>query len=251
MKSNYVKVSLALLSAVFILGCQDLAPVGPDGLVPQFGKVKNCDPPDPHPSCEGDDSGSGGDNPGSPFYAYTFTNGPLTMDLEPAGARPTVGNSQQGGWVVLRAHFDPEIEKLKLSGDLVDLLDARQCFGGMVDDDVEVVFLQFSGDLRPTKKNKNNVKARFLFGSVNSFGDSIVYLLDLEGDGLRGDGENATGDKEGDLFPPEVDQTMTVAFDHAFLFAQSNGEKNACTGDGDVVSSVIITGLDKALPIPN
>ncbi len=37
MKSKYVKVSLALLSAVFILGCQELGsgPVGPDGLVPQ------------------------------------------------------------------------------------------------------------------------------------------------------------------------------------------------------------------------
>ena len=40
MKSNLTKVSLALLSAVFILGCQDLGsgPVGPDGLVPQFNK---------------------------------------------------------------------------------------------------------------------------------------------------------------------------------------------------------------------
>ena len=37
MKSNYVKVSLALLSAVFILGCQDVG-TGPDGLVPQLDK---------------------------------------------------------------------------------------------------------------------------------------------------------------------------------------------------------------------
>ena len=37
MKAHVTRVSLALLSAVFILGCQDLAsgPVGPDGLVPQ------------------------------------------------------------------------------------------------------------------------------------------------------------------------------------------------------------------------
>ena len=38
MKSNLTKVSIALLSVVFILGCQDLGPVGPDGLVPQFDK---------------------------------------------------------------------------------------------------------------------------------------------------------------------------------------------------------------------
>ena len=40
MKSNLTKLSVALLSAVFILGCQDMGsgPVGPDGLVPQFAK---------------------------------------------------------------------------------------------------------------------------------------------------------------------------------------------------------------------
>ena len=39
MKSNLTKVSLALLSAVFILGCQDQgsSPVEPAGLGPQFG----------------------------------------------------------------------------------------------------------------------------------------------------------------------------------------------------------------------
>ena len=46
MKSELVKLSLALLSAVFILGCQDqgAGPVGPDGLVPQFDKAGtgNC-----------------------------------------------------------------------------------------------------------------------------------------------------------------------------------------------------------------
>ena len=38
MKSSLAKVSLALLSAVFVLGCQDMGtgPVGPDG--PQFDK---------------------------------------------------------------------------------------------------------------------------------------------------------------------------------------------------------------------
>ena len=38
MKTDLTKISLALLSAVFVLGCQDLGPgpVGPDGLVPQF-----------------------------------------------------------------------------------------------------------------------------------------------------------------------------------------------------------------------
>ncbi len=53
MRSDLVKLSLALLSAVFILGCQDIGsgPVGPDG--PQFGGVK-------HPGPHGDDGGDGG-----------------------------------------------------------------------------------------------------------------------------------------------------------------------------------------------
>ncbi len=40
MNAHLTKVSLGLLSAVFILGCQDLGsgPVGPDGLAPQFNK---------------------------------------------------------------------------------------------------------------------------------------------------------------------------------------------------------------------
>ena len=61
MKSNYVKVSLALLSAVFILGCQDVG-TGPDG--PQFhggaGDCKGhhktdavCDDPEPPPPATG------------------------------------------------------------------------------------------------------------------------------------------------------------------------------------------------------
>lgn len=56
MKSDLTKLSVALLSAVFLLACQDQGPgpVGPDDLVPQFAKVKNCDPDmgEVHPSCK-------------------------------------------------------------------------------------------------------------------------------------------------------------------------------------------------------
>ena len=46
MNAHLTKVSLGLLSAVFILGCQDLGsgPVGPDGLVPQFKRGGNGKP---------------------------------------------------------------------------------------------------------------------------------------------------------------------------------------------------------------
>ena len=80
MKSDLVKLSLALLSAVFILGCQDQGsgPVGPDGLVPQFAKVKNCDPPDPHPSCN-EEGGRGGSVPAN----LTMTGGMTTASTQP------------------------------------------------------------------------------------------------------------------------------------------------------------------------
>ena len=50
MKSNLATVSLALLAAAFVLGCQDVAPVGPDGLVPQFAKW-TCETRPHHPTC--------------------------------------------------------------------------------------------------------------------------------------------------------------------------------------------------------
>ena len=64
MKSHLAKVSLALLSAVFVLGCQDMGsgPVAPDDLGPQFAKaIKNCDPEKGpvHRSCKDGDGGGG------------------------------------------------------------------------------------------------------------------------------------------------------------------------------------------------
>ena len=55
MKSGLVKLSLALLSAVFVLGCMDQGPgpVGVDGLVPQFAPGNNGKPDKP-----GGDGGS-------------------------------------------------------------------------------------------------------------------------------------------------------------------------------------------------
>ena len=58
MKFDLAKVSLALMSAVFILGCQDQGSgvVGPDGLSPQFAKKdKNCVTPPLHKSCKDED----------------------------------------------------------------------------------------------------------------------------------------------------------------------------------------------------
>ena len=53
MKAHLTKVSLALLSAAFLLGCQEQgsSPVGPEGLGPGFANAKTKDCP-AHPSCK-------------------------------------------------------------------------------------------------------------------------------------------------------------------------------------------------------
>ena len=77
MKSDLVKVSLALLSAVFVLGCQDVGwgPVGPDG--PQFDKRGKtgalCGGPgepvrDENGHCHGDE-----ETTGNPRYSVKLT----------------------------------------------------------------------------------------------------------------------------------------------------------------------------------
>lgn len=60
MKSHLAKLSLALLSAVFLFGCQEQGsePVGPEGVGPQFAK-KDCAVDPTHPGCKDDDDGGG------------------------------------------------------------------------------------------------------------------------------------------------------------------------------------------------
>ena len=85
MKSNLAKVSVALLSAVFILGCQDLGsgPVGPDGLVPQFGGPAH---PGPH---------GGGDDVGEPDPGTLFRSAGDIAILN--GEFPEFGGTYGGG----------------------------------------------------------------------------------------------------------------------------------------------------------
>ena len=79
MKSHLTKVCLALLSAVFILGCQDLGsgPVGPEGVVPQFNK----------PNKNGDHN-HGADDGGGPTYNISMIDGDISF-----GSRETFNNS--------------------------------------------------------------------------------------------------------------------------------------------------------------
>ena len=74
MKAHLAKVSLALLSTVFLLGCQDMGsgPVGLDGLGPEF---KKCDPR----PCNG--GGGGGGGGGIKVGKLGLADGMTTTDL--------------------------------------------------------------------------------------------------------------------------------------------------------------------------
>ena len=59
----------ALLGVALVLGCQDVGPVGPDGLVPQFDKkgTGDCELPGHNVHCHGDDAGDTVVDPGTLF----------------------------------------------------------------------------------------------------------------------------------------------------------------------------------------
>jgi len=222
MKFDLAKVTLALASVAFLLGCQDLGsgPVGPDALAPQFNKADEGK----HDHGGGDDGG--GDNPGSPFYKYTFT-GAITTNPKTAGARRTVGNDE-GGAVRLHGCCDEDgidDEELILSAallhELVGVDDAALCFNGID----PLVLVQFIGTLRPDKKVVNKVEAVFHFTAKDkNETPDVQYVLRLDGTVAFADG----------IFPPEPTETTTVTFYNARIGAKRNKEKNACSGSGDV-----------------
>lgn len=77
MKTHLAKVSLALLSAALVLGCQDQGSgtVGPDGLGPQFAK-KSCDDNPNQGSCKGEEGGG-------VLVNLTMTSGLLIAERSP------------------------------------------------------------------------------------------------------------------------------------------------------------------------
>ena len=219
----------ALLGVAFVLGCQDVGTgvVASDGPGPQFAKPV-C--PGPHPSCGGDEDD--GDNPGSPFYVYTFISNVIATDPSPANGFPS------GDRVFLSAtqNTGPSIgdEALHLSKKL--FLDtpreAADCFNG------DTFITQFwSGRVQPVKPHGNEVIANFLFHAEDKNDKPIGYRLRLQGiavtDGNAGDG----------IFPPEPGETMTVPFSTFFIEPGRNKEKNACTGAGDLSQLEVSTTI--------
>ncbi len=227
MKAHLAKLSLALLSTVFLLGCQEQGsePVGPEG--PQFSHKTSHNPGG------GDD---GGDNPGSPFYEYTFA-GDITTDPTTPGANSNT--STQDDVYLHSCCIDPKVvdlEELDLTKLLVNVQDADDCFGtGPFPGLKGIVWLSTNNQV------VNEVEARFLFDAKDKDGiDSLRYYLTLDGT------VTDSTDFDDGIFPPEVGETMTVTFTTFSIGAQRNKEKNACshTGSppGTTPTSVLLLG---------
>lgn len=246
MKFNLAKVILALVSVAFLLSCQDIGsgPTGPDGLAPQFNKADELGNHD-----HGGGGDGGGDNPGSPFYEYTFT-GDITTDPLTAGGRRTVGNDEGGA---VRLHgccgngpedgIDDEwlILSDALLGDFVGgNPDAELCFSGIFP------LVQFIGTLRPDKRVVNKVEAVFHFTAKDKSGTpDVQYVLRLDGTVTFTDDDEGAG-----IFPPELGETTTVTFNDARIGAKRNKEKNACSGGGPLPngpSIVVVLGTAEDL----
>lgn len=101
MKSHLTKVSLALISAAFLFGCQERAssPVEPEGLGPQFG-AKKCVRDNSLPGCSGGEEEEEGGQGGVPAQlemegGMTTTSG-QRVDFQD-GENTLVFNNPMGG----------------------------------------------------------------------------------------------------------------------------------------------------------
>ena len=99
MKTHLAKLSLALLSTVFLFGCQEQGsgPVGPEGLGPEFDK----------PTCEGgthcnhgDDGGSGSGQGTVDLDVGMVATG-LALDMKESGKKLTANSQVSHGGLIL------------------------------------------------------------------------------------------------------------------------------------------------------
>ncbi len=217
MKSHLTKLSLALLSTVFLLGCQDQGsgPAGPDGLGIQARRSNG----------KGGGNGSSGDNPGSLTYSYTFSeDGAIAIDGF-GTAKPTAGKDQAGEVRLDGVGSENNDDKLILNDALIAALSGADCF--------PVTKYAMIGTLRPDKKDAAKVDAIFNFTAKGKDGSTeFDYVLRLDGMvGKTTDEEDNT--VEDAIFPPEPGQTTTVDFNSATMGTKGGKDNSAvaCTGD--------------------
>ena len=207
MKAHLAKVSLALLSAGFLLGCQEQGsgPVGPEG--PLFdGKGKGtCEfPVDEH--CHGDDDGV------VATFRATWESGPITGDA----ITLTEGNGQRflGGERTTLNFIEDD-------GSLAAFLDGVT--GGSICFAAKTFFGPFQFHLQPSDPKAADML--FSFTALATDGTDVNYEL------------TSSGVATVDLPPATIIDPSFVTWTNFDIHrANGPGNKVACSGTGSLNS---------------
>ena len=196
MKSDLTRISLALLSAVFVLACQDLGlgPVGPDGLVPQFAKGGK----------KGKPGGGGG---GAATYTVTHSGDVTTIPSS------VTGTGRKSTEVDIGDVFNKVT--IVLDPDFLDLLPGipDACFPGG----------QVMAEVGLRARRGGVVTGYYFFLAFGNDGETPVgYSLELEGTVTSGA-----------AFAPGSGQSTTVTWDGGLLHTEGAvPASGACVGGG-------------------
>ncbi len=216
MKAHLTKVSLALLSTVFLLGCQEQGsePVGPEGLGVQANKTGE-------PHTHGGGGGGGGETEAA-TYTVTYT-GDITTIPSPVTGIPHPGKP---GTALQTGGAAGSTDRIVLSDAFVSGVphnDAKSCF--KITEEGKRVF-GFVGAIIRLRKNKG-IEGQYFFSAFGIDGTTPVgYQILLTG--------TATGDPA-----PDPDATTTVTWEgDALLGGQNESEVSACAAGGSDRSTV-------------
>ena len=180
--------------------------MGPDGLLPQLAKNKDC-PGSGHPSCQPDDGGGEG---GDPSYTVTHAVSFLTVIDGP------ITDGRSGGKKGTAVSIGHALDRkpIVLSGDFLGLLPGptQLCFR------TDMVPIGLSAQFRA---RKGYVEGQYYFQAYGTDGlTPVLYSFDLTG--------NADG---GDVAPGPEDGITTIDWDPDGIFFRQ-GDVPACVGDG-------------------
>ena len=220
MKAHLAKLSLALLSTVFLLGCQDMGsgPLGPEG--PQFDKPSesSCPVARDKGHCHVDDGPTE-----DATYTATFAGDVKSLGINENGTF-TPGPIRLHAKLSTGVHVLAVLD-LSFFRDNEDVLDGAKCFADgafTLNDGTSVANATGPMGFDVKKNDPNNVWMLFGFNALGTDGTVVNYGLFLFGVITKGN-----------LPPAETDETTTITW-KTFDMHHSNGpgKKVACEGTG-------------------
>ena len=228
MKAHLTKVSLALLSTVFLLGCQDLGPepVGPEGLLFDKKGTGPCAPPEEQIHCHGDDEPTG-----EATFTATFVNS-AGEDCTVAGVGcqilGTIDMIESAVGLTSRTMLD-----LTFFRNEAVITGGTICFNSRSVADPASVF---KAPFQITVKKNELPNVRTFFGGFKAKGtdgSEVKYALHLPGV-VRGGG----------TFSPDPGAITMIELKPLFSMNHSNGpgKSVACTGTGPLSSFIKVEG---------